>query len=147
VAVTAANIQIIEVEIDAPDGIIVTFSDGTVGAYVAEELLELRPHRELAEDAGRWNDLQPDDRSTYPHVSHPVQSAVRNGKTRDGGSTKFFAAIGLPYGTQTSIISCPTKDRSFHATPGSPTPWTGGAPRSADTVRGAKVCAEAAILY
>jgi hypothetical protein len=31
------------------DGLIVTFSDGTIGAYVAEELLELRPERESIE--------------------------------------------------------------------------------------------------
>jgi hypothetical protein len=29
---------------------IVTFSDGTTGAYVAEELLELRPYREAVKD-------------------------------------------------------------------------------------------------
>jgi hypothetical protein len=31
---------------DGDDGLIVTFSDGTTGAYVVEELLELRPVRE-----------------------------------------------------------------------------------------------------
>ena len=35
------------------DGLIVTFSDGTVGAYVVEELLELRPHREPIETTTR----------------------------------------------------------------------------------------------
>jgi hypothetical protein len=38
--------KIISIEKDDPDGIIVTFSDGTYGAYVVEELLELRPYRE-----------------------------------------------------------------------------------------------------
>jgi len=33
-------------EKDGDDGVIVTFSDGTWGAYVVEELLELRPYRE-----------------------------------------------------------------------------------------------------
>ena len=42
----ASDTRIINVEKDDPDGIIVTFSDGTVGAYVVEELLELRPYRE-----------------------------------------------------------------------------------------------------
>jgi hypothetical protein len=42
----ASDINIIRVEEDGPDGIIVTFSDRTFGAYVVEELLELRPHRE-----------------------------------------------------------------------------------------------------
>jgi hypothetical protein len=40
------NIKILSVKHDGGDGLIVTFSDGTVGAYVVEELLELRPHRE-----------------------------------------------------------------------------------------------------
>ncbi len=39
-------IQIVSVEVDGTDGLIVTFSDGTIGAYVVEELLELRPRRE-----------------------------------------------------------------------------------------------------
>jgi hypothetical protein len=45
------DVRIVEVAIDAPDGIIVTFSDGTVGAYVVEELLELRPYREWVGDS------------------------------------------------------------------------------------------------
>jgi hypothetical protein len=31
---------------DGDDGLIVTFSDGTISGYVAEELLDLRPYRE-----------------------------------------------------------------------------------------------------
>jgi hypothetical protein len=31
---------------DGPDGILVTFSDGTIAGYVAEELIALRPIRE-----------------------------------------------------------------------------------------------------
>jgi hypothetical protein len=45
----AEVIQILTAEPDGDDGLIVTFSDGTTGAYVAEELLELRPHREQVE--------------------------------------------------------------------------------------------------
>jgi hypothetical protein len=41
----ASQIQILSTEKDGTDGLIVTFTDGTVGAYVAEELLELRPCR------------------------------------------------------------------------------------------------------
>jgi hypothetical protein len=37
--------NILAVELDGADGLIVTFSDGTSDGYVAEELLELRPHR------------------------------------------------------------------------------------------------------
>jgi hypothetical protein len=38
--------QILTVERDGEDGLLVTFSDGTIAGYVAEELLELRPFRE-----------------------------------------------------------------------------------------------------
>ena len=40
------NIRIVGVEQDSDDGVIVAFSDGTIGAYVVEELLDLRPIRE-----------------------------------------------------------------------------------------------------
>lgn len=43
------QIQILTVEKDDGDGLIATFSDGTTAGYVAEELLELRPKRELTE--------------------------------------------------------------------------------------------------
>ena len=41
-----ALIRILTAERDGDDGLIITFSDGTTGAYVAEEMLELRPYRE-----------------------------------------------------------------------------------------------------
>jgi len=40
------GVRLLAVELDGDDGLVVTFSDGTIGAYVAEELLELRPYRE-----------------------------------------------------------------------------------------------------
>jgi hypothetical protein len=40
------TIQIVHIEQDGADGILVTFSDGTIAGYVAEELIELRPVRE-----------------------------------------------------------------------------------------------------
>jgi hypothetical protein len=40
-------ITISDVVRDGEDGLIVTFSDGTTGGYVVEELLLLRPIREL----------------------------------------------------------------------------------------------------
>ncbi len=43
---TATTIRILTTELDGDDGLIVTFSDGTTGAYVIEELLELRPIRQ-----------------------------------------------------------------------------------------------------
>jgi hypothetical protein len=42
----AQTIKMLTAEFDGDDGLIVTFSDGTTGAYVIEELLELRPFRE-----------------------------------------------------------------------------------------------------
>jgi len=40
------GVRLLNVELDGDDGVLVIFSDGTTGAYVAEELLELRPYRE-----------------------------------------------------------------------------------------------------
>ena len=48
--VMADNIRILTLERDDPDGLIVTFSDGTSAAYLVEELLELRPCREPTEN-------------------------------------------------------------------------------------------------
>ena len=42
------GIEILAIELDGTDGIIITFSDGTSGGYVVEELLEMRPIRERA---------------------------------------------------------------------------------------------------
>ena len=46
----AGEIHILKVETDGEDGLIVTFSDGTICGYVVEELLELRPIREAVEE-------------------------------------------------------------------------------------------------
>jgi hypothetical protein len=48
------NIKILNVEKDGEDGLIVTFSDGTIGGYVVEELLQLRPIREAVEKPEGW---------------------------------------------------------------------------------------------
>jgi len=45
----ASEVTILSVEKDGEDGLFVTFSDGTTGGYVAEELLFLRPIRETVE--------------------------------------------------------------------------------------------------
>jgi hypothetical protein len=42
--------RILTVDLDGDDGLIVTFSDETTAAYLVEELLELRPHREPTEN-------------------------------------------------------------------------------------------------
>ena len=41
------RITIFHVEQDGEDGVLVRFSDGTYAGYVVEELLQLRPTREL----------------------------------------------------------------------------------------------------
>jgi hypothetical protein len=46
--------QILNAERDDDDGLLVAFSDGTIGAYVVEELLELRPIREKVTGAEAW---------------------------------------------------------------------------------------------
>jgi hypothetical protein len=55
------RIQITKVELDADDGILVTFSDGTITGYVAEELIRLRPYRETIELSTRARILDPED--------------------------------------------------------------------------------------
>jgi len=47
------RVAILTVEKDDDDGMIATFSDGTTAGYVAEELLELRPKRELTRGGQR----------------------------------------------------------------------------------------------
>lgn len=42
----SVEVHVLAVELDGNDGLIVTFSDGTTGGYVVEELLQLRPIRE-----------------------------------------------------------------------------------------------------
>ncbi len=41
---------LLKVEKDGEDGLLVAFSDGTIGGYVVEELLALRPIREKVEE-------------------------------------------------------------------------------------------------
>ena len=50
--------HILKVEKDSHDGLIVTFSDGTTAGYVVEELLSLRPHRELTDEPEEQNPRQ-----------------------------------------------------------------------------------------
>jgi hypothetical protein len=42
----SVEIHMLAVKLDGKDGLMVTFSDGTTGGYVIEELLQLRPVRE-----------------------------------------------------------------------------------------------------
>ena len=44
------NTKILKVEKDGEDGLTVMFLDGTTAGYVVEELLLLRPLRELVEE-------------------------------------------------------------------------------------------------
>jgi len=49
ITLMAQGIHILTADRDGEDGVIVTFSDGTTGGYVVEELLALRPFRERIE--------------------------------------------------------------------------------------------------
>ena len=46
-------IEVVDVEIVQHHGITITFSDGTSANYVAKELLDLKPHREINEHLQR----------------------------------------------------------------------------------------------
>jgi len=47
----AIGIHVVGVEKGGNDGVVVTFSDGTVAGYVVEELLSLRPIRETLNES------------------------------------------------------------------------------------------------
>jgi len=47
----AKKIKMLSVELEGDDGLLVTFSDGTIAGYVVEEMLKLRPHREATESS------------------------------------------------------------------------------------------------
>jgi hypothetical protein len=49
----ANQIGILKAVTDGSDGLVVTFTDGTIAGYVVEELLLLRPHRESVKEAER----------------------------------------------------------------------------------------------
>ncbi len=65
-------ITILTAEIEDPDGLILTFSDGTTAAFLVEEMLDLRPYRESMEDAQETADAD-----ARPHLSL-VRSFVLN---------------------------------------------------------------------
>ena len=52
-------ITILTAQKEDPDGLILTFSDGTTAAYLVDELLELRPHREPTEYMQEITDVRP----------------------------------------------------------------------------------------
>ena len=58
-AMMGEDLRIRKVEKDGEDGLIVTFSDGTITGYVAEELLLLRPCRERAEEPVNFQIIYP----------------------------------------------------------------------------------------
>jgi hypothetical protein len=49
------EIHILNAEKDGEDGLVVTFSDGTMCGYVVEELLLMRPIREKVKEPKAWN--------------------------------------------------------------------------------------------
>lgn len=74
------EIEILSVVRDGEDGILVTFSDRTIGGYISEELLELRPVREqnisLAETEGQvstWFGVRYSVRPISEHMQSPMR--------------------------------------------------------------------------
>ena len=52
-------IEVVDVEIVQRCGLTITFSDGTYANYVAEELISLRPHREINQQLQRAMQIRP----------------------------------------------------------------------------------------
>ncbi len=104
---TAATIQIRTTELDGDDGLIVTFSDGTTGAYVVEELLELRPVRERVNTrtAPKPSKAKPRQRqSTHKWKSPPARAELcvrASGKQQPPAGSNQLASAGPP-GDETS---------------------------------------------
>ena len=67
------KISMVSVELEADDGLLVTFSDGTIAGYVVEELLELRPHRELVKPSTPAN---VDSTRTVPYFPTDLPPAI-----------------------------------------------------------------------
>ena len=63
------QIRLLAVSLDGDDGVVVAFSDGTTDAFVAEELLALRPFRERSRKK-----LQ-DVSARGPNDDHPEREA------------------------------------------------------------------------
>ena len=87
-----SGMHILNIERDGRDGLIVTFSDGTYGAYVIEELLELRPCRELAREQGMQKPPPP------RKLRFRIQLTVRGGCVVGArmASMNYRAADGPP---------------------------------------------------
>ena len=74
------NVRFVAVQLDGEDGLVVTFSDRTTGAYVVEELIELRPYREtLKETKGR---IVPTEGPIYD-IPRAKASATRTKRQED----------------------------------------------------------------
>jgi hypothetical protein len=70
-------VRLLAAELDGDDGLVVTFSDGTTDAYVAEELLELRPYRERLRSKNLHNIP-----AEGPNHDIPERNASGAGRTR-----------------------------------------------------------------
>jgi hypothetical protein len=70
-------VRLLAAELDGDDGLVVTFSDGTTDAYVAEELLELRPYRERLRSKNLHNTPV-----EGPNYDNPERNASGAGRTR-----------------------------------------------------------------
>ena len=79
----ASEIGILSVERDGKDSLFVTFTGGTLGAYVAEELLALRPIRELAHEPGEFNPPPNPQLRLQSIETVPLSGVPQNGNRRE----------------------------------------------------------------
>ena len=79
--------HILKVEKDSHDGLIVTFSDGTTAGYVVEELLLLRPHRELAHEPDEQNLPQTQQRDLN-HGRFPTETISHSEVPQNGNGRR-----------------------------------------------------------
>ena len=71
-------VYIVKVENDDGDGVIVTFSDGTIGGYVVEELLTLRPLRERVEDNSEPDAPRDTDQLVKSRARQPAKPSAKS---------------------------------------------------------------------
>jgi hypothetical protein len=81
------QIKILTVEKDDGDGLITTFSDGTTAGYVAEELLELRPKRELTEvgqeKVAEWQKAKIENIAGENNMGRTIKTRVKAVRLRE----------------------------------------------------------------
>jgi hypothetical protein len=91
------EIRILDVESDAGDGVIVTFSDGTIGGYVVEELLELRDPTENRSESNTQIGHPPGVKSVRSAQTASSPTAVGLSNVGSWMRSGAFLAFGRVY--------------------------------------------------